>query len=102
MTPRWGHCTIIPCGYFLCEQKVTKKSLEPEVPDLPLGAARWARRLGGGFTGDWVESLVDWVPRELETLRGSDLGAWYLKNSACRPFKGGEPSIGERTIDRFA
>ena len=40
-----------PCGYFLCEQKVTKKSLEPEVPDLPLGAALWARRLGGGLTG---------------------------------------------------
>ena len=28
-----------PPSYFLCEQKVTKKSLEPGVPDLPLGAS---------------------------------------------------------------
>ena len=72
----WGLRGPTPRGYFLCEQKVTKKSLEPEVPDLPLGAALWTDRLGGGFAEDWVESLVDWVPRELEILRGSDLGDW--------------------------
>ncbi len=55
----------------------------------PLGAP--PRR---GTYGDWAESLMDWVPRELEILRGSDLGAWHLNNSACRPFKGVEPSTG--------
>ena len=66
----WGLRGPTPCGYFLCEQKVTKKSLEPEVPDLPLGAALWADLLGGGFAGDWAESLVDWVPRELANPSG--------------------------------
>ena len=34
------------------------------------------------------------MPREQEILRGSDLVAWHLNNSACRPFKGAEPSTG--------
>ena len=87
-----------PPSYFLCEQKVTKKSLEPGVPDLPLGAALWSRRLGGGLTGDWVESLMDWMPREQEVLRASDLGAWWSTNSACRPFKGAAPSTGNALL----
>ena len=98
----WGLRSPTPRGPLLDAQKRTEKPLEPEVPDLPLGAALWARRLGGGFAGDWMESLMDGVPRELEVLRGSDLGAWQSTNSACRPFKRLEPSIGGRTIDRFA
>ena len=47
----WGLRGPTPRGYFLCEQKVTKKSLEPGVPDLPLGASLRSRRLGGGLTG---------------------------------------------------
>ena len=38
------------------------------------------------------------MPRELEVLRGSDLVAWYLKNSACRPLKGVEPSTGNALL----
>ena len=38
---------------LLENEAAAKKSLEPGVPDLPLGAARRARRLGGGLTGDW-------------------------------------------------
>ena len=85
-------------GSDLDAQKRTEKPLEPGVPDLPLGASLRSRRLGGGFAGDWAESLMDWVPRELKILRVSNLVAWYLNNSACRPFKGVEPSTGNALL----
>jgi hypothetical protein len=82
-----------PCAYFCRAAKVGKNALEPTVQDSLDGQAR-ARLCPIRELKDCAVLIGAGEASECPILRVSNLVAWRLTNSACRPVKGIESARG--------
>ena len=80
-------------GYFSRGGKVTKSPLRGSAPKNPARGRLEAACLGEGLS-DTLPGEELRCPVNKSFLRGSDLVAWRLTNSACRPLKGIDPAKG--------